>query len=61
MILELKKVFLSENESLSAETTVDLTDFERSGVQMFHEPLVVKLTASNHAGVVLLDIESTAL
>lgn len=56
MLLELKKVFLDENECVSAEYNLDLHDFDFNGTKPFVAPVRVKAKAENEAGVVGISI-----
>ena len=47
MILDLKKVFLNENESLSVHEDIDFSDMQEN----FREPVHADITVSNRAGV----------
>ena len=56
MILELKKVFLNENESLTVAAEVDMTnDSDENG--SFPEKVSAEITVSNHAGMVVYEAE----
>lgn len=52
MVLDLKKIFLVENEVLSVRTSVDLADAGQDMSVTFPEPVSADITVSNHAGVV---------
>ena len=54
MILELKKVFLNENESLSVNDTFDMSDI-RYGQSTFPEKTAADITVANHAGLVVFE------
>jgi len=56
MLLELKKVFLNENENLNAEYEIDLRDLDFNGCLPFKTPVRVWADAVNRAGVVGLAI-----
>ena len=56
MLLELKKVFLNENESLNAEYEIDLSDLDFNGCLPFKTPVRVRADAVNRAGVVGLAV-----
>ncbi len=58
MILDLKKVFLDENQTFSAQTTVDLSDINQDGIAAFTEPVAVDIHVSNHAGIVELTADT---
>lgn len=55
MILDLKKIFLDENESLSVQTKIDLSDIQRNGVVSFPDPVDVNIVVKNRAGVVVFE------
>ena len=56
MILELKKVFLNENESISVTTEADLTsESDKSG--SFPEKVKAEITVTNHAGMVVYEAQ----
>ncbi len=54
MLLELKKIFLNENESLSVHTEPDMTDCN-FGENSFSDKVSADITITNHAGLVELD------
>ncbi len=56
MILELKKVFLSENERISVSTDLDMSS-ESSENGSFPEPVRAQINVANHAGVVVLEAD----
>lgn len=56
MLLELKKVFLTEDESLNAEYELDLRDLDFNGAYPFKTPVKVWANAVNRAGVVNLAV-----
>lgn len=56
MILELKKVFLDEKESVRLNTTMDFSDVEFHGTNPFTEPIAVEVFVHNRAGIVLLEL-----
>lgn len=56
MILELKKVFLNENEHLTVSTELDLTsDSTKNG--SFPETVKAQINVVNHAGVVVFETD----
>lgn len=56
MLLELKKVFLTEDENLNAEYDLDLSDLDFNGTRPFKTPVRVSANAVNRAGVVNLAV-----
>ncbi len=54
-MLDLKRIFLNENEELSVSLTVGLSELNSVGTLRFTTPAQVQLTVSNHAGLVMLD------
>ena len=58
MLLELKKVFLVENEALKAEYELDLHDMDFNGTKPLKTPIKVKANAVNRAGVVNLAVSA---
>lgn len=56
MLLELKKVFLNENESTYAEYELDFRDMSFGGTTPFRSPVRVTANAVNRAGVVDLAV-----
>ena len=48
MILDLKKIFLNENESLTLHEEIDLSDVQDN----FREPVSADITVKNRAGIV---------
>lgn len=59
MLLDLKKVFLVENESLTTEYDLDLHELTFNGVNPLKTPVRVKAAAVNEAGVVSLKITAS--
>ncbi len=55
MILDLKKIFSNDNESLSFEYQLDLTSTDINGFYPFVSPLAVKGTVQNHSGSAQLE------
>lgn len=51
MILDLKKVFLNENEKVSLDTSVDMSG-TGTGSACFTEPVTAAICVANHAGFV---------
>ena len=51
MILDLKKIFLNENERIILDTSVDMSGAD-DGSACFTEPVTAAVTAANHAGFV---------
>ena len=47
MILDLKKIFLGENESLTLHEEIDLSDVQDN----FREPVSADITVRNRAGI----------
>ena len=47
MILDLKKIFLNENESLTLHEEIDLSDVQDN----FREPVSADITVKNRAGI----------
>ena len=58
MLLELKKVFLSEGECLNVCEALDLSDMELNGCYPLKTPIKVKAAVKNRAGVVSLAINA---
>lgn len=58
MLLDLKKIFLDEGESLSVQTKVDLSDIKQNGVILFSEPVVVEINIKNRAGLVIFEADA---
>ena len=58
MLLELKKVFLVENEILNAEYELDLHDMDFNGTKPLKTPIKVSANAVNRAGVVNLAVST---
>ncbi len=56
MLLNLKKVFLTEDEIQNAEYDLDLHDLEFNGTAPFKTPVRVSAKAENRAGVVDLAV-----
>ncbi len=56
MILELKKVFLVENESVKLETEVDMSPVGEQAAA-FTGPVAAEICVHNHAGLVELEAE----
>lgn len=56
MILELKKLFITENYSIPIEFLLDLSDIDFSGVKPLKKPISIKGEAANKAGVVTLSM-----
>ena len=54
MPLELKKIFLNENEELSVHTDLDMTDCDL-GENRFPDVIGADIRVSNHAGLVEFD------
>ncbi len=59
MLLDLKKVFLSENEKLSLDYDLNLSEIKIDGVNPFQSPVKVLANALNNSGVVKLTINVT--
>lgn len=57
MILDLKRIFLNENESCSVQTEFALTDASL-GMNSIPGNIHADITVGNHAGVVVLDAEA---
>lgn len=51
MILDLKKVFLTENERVSLDVSLDMSDAD-IGSACFTEPVTAAVDVANHAGLV---------
>lgn len=58
MLLELRNVFLTENESLTAEYKLDLHELDFNGEKPLKSPVRVMATAANQAGVVNLAVSA---
>lgn len=58
MLFELKKVFLNEDESLSAEYELDLHEIDFNGTNPLKTPVEVSAKAVNRAGVVNLAVSA---
>ena len=58
MLLELKKVFLSEGECLTVSEDLDLSEMELNGCYPLKTPIKVKAAVKNRAGVVSLAINA---
>ena len=56
MLLDLKKVFLTEGENLNAEYDLDLRDLDFNGTNPLNTPVKVSANAVNRAGVVNLAV-----
>ena len=56
MLLELKKVFLTEDENLNAEYELDLHELDFNGTRPLKTPVRVSANAVNRAGVVNLAV-----
>ena len=56
MVLELKKIFLNENESLSVQAEPDLSGVT-VGMNTFSGPVKADITVSNHAGMVVYEAD----
>ncbi len=56
MLLDLKKVFLSEDESLTIDCDLDLQELEFNGTRPLATPIKVSAQAVNRAGVVGLSV-----
>ncbi|MBR2177234.1 MAG: DUF177 domain-containing protein [Clostridia bacterium] len=54
MILNLKKIFLNENEHLEAKTEFDMSDISAGGMTFIPEPVSAEIKVGNHAGLVSL-------
>lgn len=59
MLLELKKVFLVEGESLTAEYELDLHELTFNGIRPLKMPVRVKAAAKNEADVVSLSVTAS--
>ncbi len=55
MILDLKKIFLDENENLSVKTILDLSETDDGLTSSFPAPVQADIDVSNHAGVVVFE------
>lgn len=55
MLLNLKKVFLDEDESLSVQVNVDLSDIKQNDIALFEEPVTVDINIKNRAGLVIFE------
>ncbi len=58
MLLELKKVFLVEDEAVTAEYELDLHDIDFNGSKPLNTPVRVSAKAVNRAGVVNLAVSA---
>ena len=58
MMLNLAGVFAGE-ETLPFETRLDLSELEFSGARPFQTPVVIRGTAANHAGVVMIELTAS--
>lgn len=58
MLLDLKKVFLDENESVNADYSLDLHDFSFNGTQPLKTPVKVTAAVCNTAGVVSVTLNA---
>ena len=58
MLLDLKKVFLSEGECLTVSEDLDLSEMELNGCYPLKTPIKVKAALKNRAGVVSLAINA---
>ncbi|MGN0550731.1 MAG: YceD family protein [Acutalibacteraceae bacterium] len=58
MLLDLKNVFLTENEQLSKAYSLDLSEIEIDGIKPMPKPVEVKAQAENRAGVVKLTVNA---
>lgn len=57
-MLNLAGVFAGE-ETLPFETRLDLSELEFSGARPFQTPVVIRGTAANHAGVVMIELTAS--
>lgn len=55
MVLDLKRIFLNEGESLSFSCEIDLSKLEFDGYYPFEKPVEVFVSVQNSAGVVTFD------
>lgn len=58
MLLDLKKVFLDEKESVNVNYNLDLHDFDFNGIQPFETPVEVTARVENKSGVVCIAINA---
>lgn len=58
MILDLKSVFMNENEKLETTCDIDMSQIEVSGVKPFVSSVKVNATAYNRAGLVQLQCKA---
>ncbi len=57
MLLDLKRIFINQEKSLSLKINVDLSDVKQNGISFFPEPVTVDVEAENRAGMVILNAE----
>ena len=58
MLLDLRKVFLTEDEVLNSSYELDLSDMEFNGCEPLKTPIKVSAKAVNRAGVVNLAVSA---
>lgn len=52
MIIDLKSIFVNENSSLPLDYSLDMSDFEHSGLFPLKKPVSIKGTISNKASLI---------
>lgn len=55
--IDLKRIFLNENEQLSVSVSLDLSKEPAAGTVSFTKPAEAEITIANHAGLVTFDAD----